>query len=401
MVKRHITKTPKTHSKTLHSKHTHKTPMYTKLATIKKYIGRNNLRKYQIQRTRKILKIIPLFEKFYKKLSDHEIIALKFYKHIGSRWQTNLLTNTSKQREIQFPFEIYNDMELREDIIGENAANLIPVSKTNINDMNTYIKTSLTARITLLNRLENIFNRSDCPKLTGNEILFRGISIFPELKKKKVGDTIKFKNFMSSSIDKNVGEGYADNTLLVFLGLKNVPFLYMPNAKMYSEYGYKFATFIVDQSITDDLSEFVLPRNLEFKIDAIDDDYKSYTQYAHRTSFKKILKLLTKKGVLNSVKSLAKNTKLTDTVDKQGDEQGDEQVDANVSSTVKNNKNNKNNKNTNKSENIIKHALFSKMNVYFLSFIKMHKEEPITYNAITHNAKFILDKDALRTWQTN
>ena len=358
------------------------------IGTIKKQIARNDLRKYEIQRTSKILKVLPQFVKFYDKLSDSDIRALKFYKGSGSYWQTQLLTDTSKQREIAVPFDIYDEESLRHDIMGNNIVNLLPMSKSlDIKDMSKYIENSLKTRIILLNRLENIFNHKDCPKLTGDEILFRGISIFPELKKKKVGDTIKFKNFMSSTIDRKVAEMFSGNdTLLILSGLKDVPFIYMPNSKKYGN--QKFAQFAVNQHASYDFSEFTLPRNLEFKIDAIDVDYISSTNMywgAQNVSFKKIIKLLTKKGLFHKDNKDTINPLL-------------HPITAAHTVVANNSQANNTDKVLDDNDTIIKQAIFPKLKVYFLSFVKRYKESPITYEQITNNAKFVLDKFAMDSW---
>ena len=369
------------------------TKTISKVVKIREKVSRKEIRKYEIQRVEKIVRVLPKFIKFYRKLSEAELRAIKFYLIFGSFWQTKLLTSDPKKREIRIPFYKYENNSFRRDMIGNNANNLLPKSKSlDIKDMKSYIKDSLTSRITLLNRLEAIYNRPDCPKLSGEEILFRGVGMFPELKKKKEGDTIKFANFMSSTIDRKTAEIYSqDDTLLIMTGLKDVPFIYMPNSKNYGD--KPFTKYMVNLDIYQDLSEFTLPRNLEFKIDAIREEHMSEFgwNWQKSSTFKKILTLLTKKGILpKETKNTKKNTKTVDNSNNTT-EKTDTQINTSPEPSPEI---------TEKREELIKEQIYPKFKVYYLSFVQRHQEPPITYEAITKNAKFVFDEAAVNSWKS-
>jgi hypothetical protein len=376
-----------------------------RLESLKRKITRKDIRKYEIQRVSGVLRILPKFVKFYNKLSDAQIRAIKYYLGPGSFWQTMMLTSTIKNREISVPFIFNEESSLRRDIMGDNAVQLLPLTKSiDIKDLDTYIKNSITTRVKLLNRLEEVYNRLDCPKLTGNEILFRGIGMFPELKKCKVGDKIKFKNFMSSSLDRKIAEMYSGgDTLLIMTGLKDVPFIYMPNSKEYGN--QKFGAFAANMEINWDLSEFTLPRNLEFKVDAIDEDIITHTYYSNKpVSFKKLTSILTKKGLLESTKKNTKTKKTTNgdkTENKPSNNVVPQSPETSLAQPIEPEQDELSEQQIDEKRQIIEKSLFGKIKVYYLSFVQRHKEPPITYEQITENAKFVIDKFALNSWKNN
>jgi hypothetical protein len=354
---------------------------------IKHKISRKHVRKFEIERVNKIINILPQFVKFYKKLSDAEIRAIKFYKGHGSFWQTQLLTYKKKQIEIVVPFPLSIEKSFRRDVIGENADTLLPfLPSLDIKDMNKYIENSIKARLTLLNRLDTIFQRKDCPKLKGNEILFRGVYIYPELKNKKEGESILFKNFMSTTIDRNIAENFSsESCILIFTKMKNVPFIYMPNSKMYQE---NFVKFAISREINRDLSEYTLPRNLEFIITKIDEDYMS-SVWGKNKSFKQIIKSLKNKGFYNTKYLDNENTKEKENENEPIMENDNNKTDNNILEDPKDEK-----------DKIIEESLFSKIKIYYCTFKEYHKPEPLNYKTITKNAKFIIDQTALKSWKS-
>ena len=108
-----------------------------------------------------------------------------------------------------------------------------------IKDIPNYIKHNYKARIKILNDLDSIYNKPDCPRLSGNEILFRGMNLPKTFKKYKAGDTFIFKNFISTTADRNIAEVFSNGgVLFVLQDLTNIPFLYMPNSN--TEYKYRY-----------------------------------------------------------------------------------------------------------------------------------------------------------------
>lgn len=345
--------------------------------TIKAKITRKSVRKFDISRVGKVIDILPKFIKFYDKLSPNEIMAIKFYKGHGSFFQSQLLTdhrgknkdkNNDYAREFSFPFHLWAETRFRDDI-SPYYNELLPFNKSfDIKELSKYIETSYKARITLLNRLDKIYDRTDCPRLTGDEILFRGMQNNEIIKKLKVGDKYLFKNFISTTVDRNIAERFSGGeTMFVLMGLKDIPFIFMPNSKAYGK--DKFSKFMMEQEPIYDLSEYTLPRNLEFKIERIEKKpLGEFHMYGDSDqSFAKLHKVLKKQGYMDN--------KPNDNVSEETD------------STTKPSK-----------EELIEQNIFPCGKIYYCTLHNWYPRTPIIFEEITKNGKFVLDKFALDSW---
>ena len=337
----------------------------TKYKHIQKRITHKKYRKFAVKRATTILDILPQFVNFYNKLDSSEIIAIKYYKGPGSYFQSKLLSehnssaNSKQQRKIHFPFDYSAERMLLKDIVGQKAMSLITIpSSLDIKDIMKYIKKSYSTRITLLNRLDSIYDKPGCPKLEGREILFRGMKQNPELKKLKAGETFTFKNFISTTVDRLVAERFSGSDyVFVLTGMKDIPFLYMPNHKIG---GDDYVKGILDLSIEYDLSEYTLPRNLEFTINKIVEQPITDSRITkHNSTMKHILKVLKKKGLINGISG--------------------EDVEP-------------------QKQEIVENQMFTKAKFVYCTFKTWHPRTPIEVKQVLKNAEFILDNDALQSW---
>ena len=167
-------------------------------------------------------------------------------------------------------------------------------------NIDKYIDESYGKRIAILNDLDTVYDHKDCPKLLGNELLFRGMRAVPAIKKLKVGDTYTFKNFISTTIDRQVAENFAQgDTVFVLTGLKDIPFVYMPNNKLRDDRDY--IQFLKDNTLIDDLSEITLPRNLEFEIISIEKRHTQpgWQQHNKQGTIGQLMSTLKKRGLAN------------------------------------------------------------------------------------------------------
>jgi len=355
--------------------------------SLKARITRRSIRKFDVERVGRILDILPQFTKFYSKLSPNEIMAVKFYKGAGSMFQSKLLAdykevskNGKEKRELLFPFYLFQEQRLRADIFP-NGTELLPFNKSfDIKELSKYIETSYKVRITLLNRLDKIYDRKDCPRMTGKEILFRGMGMNPAIKKLKVGDTYLFKNFISTTIDRNIAEQFSrDGSIFIFMNMKDIPFIYMPNSKMYTN---NFSKFMMAQEPFNDFSEYTLPRNLEFKIEKIETKPINsangmFSMSDYTNSFARLQKTLKKQGYFTTKSTDTRNT--TNTTDTAISNDG-------ANPTI-----------VNKNE-LLEKNLFQHVTFYYCTLHNWLPRTPIQYEEITKNAKFVLDKRALDSW---
>ena len=397
---KHTTKMKTTKMKTtakMHNEIKHK--------ALKRKITRKAERKYVVERVINMTKLLPKFINFYKKLKPDEVLALKYYKGYGSNFQTKLLTNETKPIEITFPFTI-DETKSFEYII--NNGNIInpSIPSFDFKDIPIYIYNNYNARLNMLNKLDSIFIKPQCPRLTGNEVLFRGLVSYPSLKKCKAGDTHIFKNFMSSSLDRTIAEIYSNSdTMLVFTGMKDIPFIYTPNNgnDNISKSGSEYSKYASNTQIIFDLSECTLPRNLEFKINRIEDGKLGnyfFSKSNNKTTYNKLLNVLKNKGIFNSItktKTMIKKPleEKGEESEKEKDKDADVDVDEDKDEDADAEKDKKNDKNN----EIIEQQIFPKIKIYYCSFVKWHPRKTLNCNDIMDDAKFVLDKTALEPWK--
>lgn len=349
-----------------------------KYRKIKQNISRKDLRKYEVYRVNNIISLIPKFAKFYNKLSNKEIMALKYYKGSGSFWQTNLLTNEKTPREISFPFDIWDEQSFRNDIYGEGK-DIYPMLKSfDIKDIPNYIEINYKARIMLLNTLDTIYNNPDCPRFTGEEILFRGMKAPPSLLKCKEGDSFLFKNFMSSTFDRNIAERFSgQDVLLIFSDMKDIPFIYMPHNKSNVSSGTDYTKNLKQLNILNDLSECTLPRNLEFTINRIEEGMVSPMQ-ARMNMF----------GPMNMMKNKGKKSKTIKTYDKlENILKRKGLIDSKEEHTDDKNK-------------LIEDKIFPRIKIYYCSLLKWQPRQELIYENLMKDVKYVLDKEALQSWNS-
>ena len=368
--------------------HTHKDESYK---LIKKRITRKHIRQYYINNMQTIINILPKFIIFYNKLTNAQIIALKFFKSYGSRFYTTLLTRIPKgtQREILFPFSFQDNSNLLMCINGSNI-NVPTYNSFSIQDIPKYIEYNYKLRIDILNNFDTIYDMKTCPKLTGNEILMRGMGTDNEFKNYKDGDIFTFDNFISTTLDRDIAEIYSKNdSIFILRGLTNIPFIYMPNTNIYDTNNKDYIKHINSLDIRDCLNEYVLPRNLEFKIDKIDSGFRTYKNFNDininnntiNTSkqFINLIKLLNKKNIIDT------DTNADTKVDTNANTNADTKVDTKIDTKTISN-------------SIIENTLYNKLKIYYCTFIQWKPRQKIIFNDIIKNSKYVFDKGSANTW---
>ena len=378
------------------STHTHKDESYK---LIKKRITRNYVRQYAIDTTQTIINILPKFAKFYNTLTNVQLIALKFYIFYGHVFYTTLFTRIPKgtQREILFPFSFQDNSNLLMCINGSNI--YVPTYNSfSIQDIPKYIEYNYKLRIDILNNFDTIYDMKTCPKLTGNEILMRGMGTDNEFKNYKDGDIFTFDNFISTSLDRNIAEYFSKNdSIFVLRGLTNIPFIYMPNTSIYDTNNKDYITHMNSLDIIKCLHEYVLPRNLEFKIDKIDkgfrtdihhSDYYKNNEIKHSRSFKTLIELLQKKNIIDANTKADADAKADAKANTKADAKADAKADTNATTKIISN-------------SIIEDTLYDTIKIYYCTFIQWKPRQKIIFYDIINNPKYVLDKKSANTWVDN
>ena len=384
-------------NKTIFTKRTKKTKKIKKQISNKKksrFISLNKritlqpVRDFKISRAQAILDILPAFTKFYNKLSQDELSAIKYYKGYGSYFQSSLLANKPSKpgdkKKLSVPFYYDEEISLRIDLFGlANNADLYFQPSLDIKELNKYIETSYSARIELLNRLDRIYSRPDCPKMTGKEILFRGMQANDAIKKLKVGDSYVFQNFISTTVDRTIAErftaarGKSYPCVFILMDMKDIPFIYMPNRKL-SNTTIKYSTFMKSSNIFHDLSEYTLPRNLEFTIERIEKKPISTYPNIKKGYYSTLENILKQKGYFTSSSTQSADASATN-----------DTSDTSDTSDTKNEEIKKE----------IEKSIFASATHYYCRLKEWRPRIPLDWKTLSINAEFVLDVDALESWK--
>ena len=266
-----------------------------KSITKKRKIDR--FRKYDS--TKKVLKThsnIIKFLKFYKNISKIEKDTIQIYKGIAYIGINKYLYNNHKLKELSINEWDFNNTI--KNLYSNDTKNLFNFKNINIEKLpeyiELYINNTIIKHITILDKL---FINKDIPKLNGKEVLFRGTSGDTyTTSKSKIGDTLIFNSFTSSSTNIDVSKNFINHKinkknvvccLYVLNGLKDIPYIYIPWSVHKNQIKEKISSSIYDEF------EYLLPRNLKFKIKKIEtilDDNISYTTQITFAKLNKILK---------------------------------------------------------------------------------------------------------------
>ena len=267
-----------------------------KSITKKRKIDR--FRKYDS--TKKILKThsnIIKFLKFYKNISKIEKDTIQIYKGFAYIGINKYLYNNYKLKELSINEWDFNNTI--KNLYSNDTKNLFNFKNINIEKLpeyiELYINNTIIKHITILDKL---FINKDIPKLNGKEVLFRGRSGDTyTTSKSKIGDTLIFNSFISSSTNIDVSKNFINHKinkknvvccLYVLNGLKDIPYIYIPWSVHKNQMKSKISSSIYDEF------EYLLPRNLKFKIKKIETILDDNISYTTQITFEKLNKILEK-----------------------------------------------------------------------------------------------------------
>ena len=267
-----------------------------KSITKKRKIDR--FRKYDS--TKKILKThsnIIKFLKFYKNISKIEKDTIQIYKGFAYIGINKYLYNNYKLKELSINEWDFNNTI--KNLYSNDTKNLFNFKNINIEKLpeyiELYINNTIIKHITILDKL---FINKDIPKLNGKEVLFRGRSGDTyTTSKSKIGDTLIFNSFTSSSTNIDVSKNFINHKinkknvvccLYVLNGLKDIPYIYIPWSVHKNQMKSKISSSIYDEF------EYLFQINLKFKIKKIETILDDNISYTTQITFAKLIKILKK-----------------------------------------------------------------------------------------------------------
>jgi len=266
---------------------------------------RKNVSKKKTYKIIKMLSNLKNFKNIYKKFNKEEKDTLVSYKQNGYRALNEYLYNNNTIKTLTFDKYFY--LSNIKSGFSNNTKDLFDYKNIDITNIPKFVEFYVNnIIIKKINIIDSIFTNKDIPKLDGSELLYRGKSRHTgTTDKSKIGDEIVFKNFLStsteeenslnfiSSYSKKVNKDKKDICCMyVISGCKNVPYIYLPwsiNAK--------FEKLLVVESTYDEF-EYLLPRNLKFKITNITKGIKDEkTDSFKKLTFEQLENLIKKKNL--------------------------------------------------------------------------------------------------------
>ncbi len=235
------------------------------------------------------IKYVKESNKLFTSLTVEEKKILNNYKYMAYHYVNLFLRNNYKFNSI--------DLNTFKNIVDYNREipDFYSITTDNISK---YIEYGINKLIKSIRIMDNIFEKKNTPKLTENDILYRGINAEYDVSKLQIGKELDMDSFVSSSFNVNVAEAftvaYLKNEshccMFVIKGCKDVPFIYLQ-----WNYG-KLKKISDDNFITGfDEHEIVLPRGCKFKITDIHKYLPTKKQMFKNVSTGKVIKLLEKK----------------------------------------------------------------------------------------------------------
>lgn len=266
------------------------------------------------KQTKKIIntvKNITKFKSFYKQLNKNEKETLAFYKGFGYFEMNKFLYSNNELNEINLNNSIVKIQEL----LPAETQNLVNIKSLLVNNIPNAVELFINKFIVeKINTIDKIFALPNTYKLDKETILYRGnIGLISTIgKNTKIGNEILFKNFLSTSYDISVALDFTGVQndivccLYILSGLENVPYVFIP-WKLHNNFkNIKIPVAFYDES------EYLLPRNLKFKVKKIEKRILNISNQLPQKIYKNISvnsldKILQKNKMTNKKEAIEKN----------------------------------------------------------------------------------------------
>ena len=270
--------------------------------------------KYDTDKVVKMYLNITKFKKFYKNLTIEERNVIDNYKRWGYENLNRFLYSGYKLDKLIFPDYMGFFQEDQKPTIPKYILKYMNYKTKDFINKPEFITTFMNKLIiNRISEIDKLFTKPHIPKLYGTEFLYRGTNgnIITD-ENTKIGDELVFKNYTSSTISRSVALNFTNikttninNACCLFIltGLKNIPYIYLPWFEVYKNKNIADSHII---NADDDEAEYLLPRNLKFKITNITtglplDNTKAYANKTFKQIGKTIKLMNTTRLAQNSL----------------------------------------------------------------------------------------------------
>ena len=284
---------------------------------------RRSLRKYSTKK--KILKThsnLKKFSNFYKNISSIEKETLIGYKHFDYQSINKYLYNNNDIKEFSID-ELDFDVNLK-NLYSSNTKDLFNYKNISIENLPKYIELYVNKFIiNKIHILDKLFSHKDIYRLNGDEILYRGtVGHTITNDKNKIGDEVVFNSFTSTTTNKDVTEYFINGVynksspkkhklnsiiccLYILHGLKDVPYIFIPWKNVMKSQMKSHIKFSLHEEF-----EYLLPRNLKFKIKKIETIIDDTISSSSAITFEKLDKMMKNTNINNLYKKINNKIKV-------------------------------------------------------------------------------------------
>ena len=297
--------------------------------TIKKSSNYNsNKRRFDKYSTKKkILKThsnLKKFNNFYKNISTIEKQTLIGYKNFDYKSINKYLYNHNNIKEFNIDYEDFGENIKK--LYSNTTKELFNYKNISIDKLPKYIE--LYVNNIIINKihiLDKLFAHKDIYKLSGDEILYRGtVGHTITNDKNKIGDEVIFNSFTSTTTNKDVTEYFINQNgeqnkpspkkhksnasiccLYILHGLKDVPYIFIPWKNVMKSQMKSHIKISLHEEF-----EYLLPRNLKFKIKKIETIIDDTVSSSSAITFEKLDKIMKHTKINNLYKKINNKIKV-------------------------------------------------------------------------------------------
>ncbi len=274
---------------------------------------------------KKILKThsnLKKFNNFYKHISSIEKETLIGYKNFNYISINKYLYNHNNIKEFNIDYKDFG--ENIKSLYSNTTKGLFNYKNISVENLPKYIELYVNKLIiNKIHILDKLFTHKNIYKLSGDEILYRGTAGHTITNdKNKIGDEVVFNSFTSTSTNKDVTEYFINGVynksppkkhnlnssiccLYILHGLKDVPYIFIPWKNVIKSQLKSHIKFSLNEEF-----EYLLPRNLKFKIKKIETIIDDNVSTSSLLTFEKLDKIMKHTKINNLYKKINNKIKV-------------------------------------------------------------------------------------------